>query len=373
MFESVLVIYNCFQGDVERTHFWQESEESILDEVNAVTASLGKLGIAFRQEPVRNLEHLGIILQRSRQRLVFNLVEEFPNCIHDACLVPAICRANGRAFTGSDTPALLLAQNKWQTKAVLKAANIPCPDGVLIPVAKSIPAPQLTAGKYIVKPLFSDASEGIDTESIIEIPGRSFRKRVERIHSQLGQPALVEQFIPDRELNVSVLQYKDKMQVIAIAEIDFSKFDAGQPRIVDYSAKWLPDTFAYNNTPRILPAKISAETARLVEKYSLDACRLIDCRGYIRVDFRLDEKENPYILEINPNPDISPDAGFAAALNYRGISYEKFVEFMLENAILNKTKPHSQVVKRVNRTSSESVKAAAEDRPTEGENIAYQL
>jgi len=353
MLESVLVIYNAVDTNTKDAAAWHESNAGVLDQVNAVTASLERLGIDYRRQPVENLEHLNHILQQSRQRIIFNLVEEFSDNIFSACFVPAVCRANGRAFTGNDTPALLLSQNKWQAKAVLKAASLPCPNGVLIPITKQIFVPALSSGKYIVKPLYSDASEGIDSSSIVEIPpppllrfakqnggGGAFQKAVERVHRQFGQPALVEQYIPDRELNVSVLQREGRLQVIAIAEIDFSKFDDDQPRIVDYSAKWQPESFAYNNTPRIIPAQISAQTAEIVEKSSLQACRLTGCSGYIRVDFRMDKDEQPYILEINPNPDISPDAGFAAALAFRGIKYEKFVEILLESAI-NKEKAYS--------------------------------
>jgi D-alanine-D-alanine ligase len=341
MLESVLVIYNAVDTNAKDAAAWHESNAGVLDEVNAVTAALERLGIDYRRQPVENLEHLNHILQQSRQRIIFNLVEEFSDNIFSACFVPAVCRANGRAFTGNDTPALLLSQNKWQAKAVLKAASLPCPNGVLIPITKQIFVPALSSGKYIVKPLYSDASEGIDSSSIVEIPGSALRKAVERVHRQFGQPALVEQYIPGRELNVSVLQREGRLEVIAIAEIDFSKFDDDQPRIVDYSAKWQPESFAYNNTPRIIPAQISAQTAEIVEKSSLQACSLTGCSGYIRVDFRMDKDEQPYILEINPNPDISPDAGFAAALAFRGIKYEKFVEILLESAI-NKEKAYSR-------------------------------
>jgi D-alanine-D-alanine ligase len=154
---------------------------------------------------------------------------------------------------------------------------------------------------------------------------------IEKIHKQFRQPAIVEQFIPNRELNVSVLQLGKRIEVMPIAEIDFGAFKKGKPRIVDYAAKWHADSFEYNNTPRILPTKLPAKTAALVRQYAIGAFTALGCKDYVRVDFRLDEKNNPFVIEVNPNPDISPDAGFAAAIKVGGVNYTKFVETLLRN------------------------------------------
>ena len=114
-------------------------------------------------------------------------------------------------------------------------------------------------------------------------------------------------------------------RVLPLAEIDFSAFSDKQLKLVDYEAKWVKESFGYNNTPRIIPAPLAEPVAEKVRHLALQAWDALGCRGYARVDFRLDEKDNPYVLEVNPNPDISPDAGFAAALEAAKIPYEQFV------------------------------------------------
>jgi D-alanine-D-alanine ligase len=328
--EDVLIIH---QATADKKFACQESNAGVIEEVNAVAIALEKSGIKYQIESIAKIEQLPKILSRCKQKIIFNLVEELPGRIVDACYVPAICHSFGRVCTGSDTSCLILAQNKWRTKTILEAAKLPCPKGTVAAVGQKICLEDLTAGKYIVKPVFSDASEGIGTSSVVDLPGAALEKAIKKIHKQFGQPAIVEQFIPDRELNVSVLEQNGKADVLAIAEIDFSAFDKNSLRIVDYSAKWQPDSFAYNNTPRILPAKLSDKQARLVRQYSLAAWEVLGCQDYARVDFRMDKNGQPFILEINPNPDISPDAGFAAAVTAAGLTYEKFVRILLDNAL----------------------------------------
>ena len=330
--EAVLVVHNAIDIASKKGSAWVESNAGVIDEVNAVTSSLKKLKIDYRVESIDSIEHLACVLKKREQKIVFNLIEELPANIVDACYVPAICRAHGKACTGSDTPALILAQNKWHAKAVLKAAGLPVPAGAIIAPGRRLQAEQLPAGKYIVKPAFSDASEGIDYSSIVDIPGKTFNKIIERVHKQFGQPALVEQFISNREFNVAVLQRGAEVKVLPIAEIDFSAFDKNTPRIVDYSAKWVMDSFAFNNTPRVIPADLPKDTAETIRRYAADAWHAAGCRDYIRVDFRMDENEQPFIIEINPNPDITPRDGFDSALTAAGIPYEKFIEIILRNA-----------------------------------------
>jgi len=335
MIDDVLVIHNFVEKEIPSNKtVWHESNAGVLDEVNAVTGALEKLGIDYKVESISEISQLPDVLRLNNQKIVFNLIEELPHCIREACYVPAICCAYGRSSTGNDTTALLLAQNKWQAKAILNARGVPCPQGTVVPIGKKICFGDLKPGKYVVKPVFSDASEGIDAGSIVELPSEKLSRAVVRIHEIFKQPAIVEQFIPQRELNVSVLQINDQVKILPIAEIDFSAFDMNIPRIVDYSAKWQVDSFAYNNTPRIIPAPLSERTADQVRQYAFAAWNALGCQDYARVDFRMDENEQAFALEVNPNPDISPEAGFAAALAAGGIKYEQFVKIIINNASL---------------------------------------
>lgn len=337
---EILVLHNAVDkiaaADDRGLAVFEESNASLMGQVAAVTDALETLGISYQVKSIETLGQLPDLLQHHHQKIIFNLVEELPGDMLQACYVPALCRTFGRVCTGSDTPALLLAQNKWHTKAILKAANIPIPQGTIVPPGQPMDVRDLPHGKYFVKPVFSDASEGIDEQSVVDVPGPVLEKAVRRIHQRQQQPALVEQFIPNRELNVSVLQQKDGVQVLPLAEIVFGDFYRDKPRIVDYAAKWHPDSPAYRQTNRIIPAPLSQPAVDRVHQVALAAWEALGCRDYVRVDFRLDEQERPFVLEVNTNPDISPDAGFPAALAAAGITYTSFIETIINNASLRK-------------------------------------
>ena len=323
---NILILHNDYTSQS-----FAESAAGLKEEIDAVCKTLKELKVKYTVKSIKTIQQLSNILITNKQEIIFNLVEELPADITHACLVPAICRSFGRKFTGSDTPALLIAQNKGQTKAILKAAGVPTPDGATIEVGQKISIKNLAPGKYIVKPAFSDASEGITADSIVSLGSKKMSAAIEKIHSHFHQPAIVEQFIAGRELNVSVLQQGGKIKVMPIAEIDFSTYKKGMPRIVDYAAKWHADSFEYNNTPRILPTKLPAKTAALVWQYAIGAFKALGCKDYVRVDLRLNEKNQPFVIEVNPNPDITPEAGFASAIEAGGINYNKFIKILLRN------------------------------------------
>lgn len=183
----------------------------------------------------------------------------------------------------------------------------------------------------MVKPLRADASEGIDARSVV-LDATGAREVVRRVQDALHQPALVEHFVAGREINVSLFETERGVRVLPLAEIDFSAFPPGKPRIVDYAAKWVAGSFEFRNTPRRIPATLADSIAEEIRRLALAAWGAVGCRDYARVDFRLDESGCPFVLEVNANPDISPDAGFAAALAADGVRYAEFVRTVIENA-----------------------------------------
>lgn len=330
---SVLVLYNL-PRESARPGVSAESEAGVIVEMQAVSAALASLGVPHRAAGIATLSELPTALAGGDEAVVFNLVEGLHDRPEEANLIPAVCAAYSKACTGGDTPALTLSLDKWRTKAVLSAAGLPTPAAAVVAVGQKVasggngwPMP------CIVKPAASDASEGIHAaSSIFAKAGPRFARAVRDIHERFGQPALVEEFFGTRELNVSVIQRDGRLEVLPLAEIDFSAFAPGKPRIVDYAAKWLAESFEYHNTPRVIPAPLPGRTAKRVRELALAAWRALDCRDYARVDFRLDEDGNASILEVNVNPDISPDAGFAAALAAAEIPYEQFVAAVVRNA-----------------------------------------
>ncbi|MCE5258251.1 MAG: GNAT family N-acetyltransferase [Chloroflexi bacterium] len=326
---SVLVVYN--KPLESPTVGIRESDAGILDEVEAVQQSLERLGYQHRQIGINSLRELAAYLVQATEAVVINLVEYLPADKQDASLVPTVCRAFGKTCTGNDSLALMLGLDKWRTKALLEHAGLSVPRGVLIPEDQKIQIECLPQGPYIVKPVAADASEGIDDRSIVQQADAVLEVAVQRIHMQFKQAALIEQYVGERELNISLLQIHNRVIVLPLAEIDFSAM-GGRPHIVGYAAKWQADSFEYQHMPRLLPAPLSEEIAVCVRQAALMAWQAVGCQDYARVDMRLDKMGKPVIIEVNPNPDISPDAGFTAALLYSGTSYDRFIEILVENA-----------------------------------------
>ncbi len=328
---SVLILYNSPHSSGRQA--FVESEAGVLGEVEAVRQALEELRIPHRVVGIREFEELPGVLSASDEPVVFNLVEGFWTDPNRATLVPAVIRSFGKACTGNDTPGLLLSLDKWQSKTLLTAAGIPTPKGLIVPPGESIPTRDLFEGPYIVKPVQTDGSEGIDNTNLVPGRGTGLRRIVRRIHDQLGQSALIEPYIEGRELNVSVISRKGELEALPPAEIDFSAFEAGRPRIVGYEAKWLEDSFEYNHTPRLLPAPVPKRLTERLRSLAAASCRALSCWEYCRVDFRLDKANQPYVLEVNANPDISFDGGFASAIEAAGLSYPAFVKLEIDNAV----------------------------------------
>ncbi|MBN1557429.1 MAG: GNAT family N-acetyltransferase [Lentisphaerae bacterium] len=327
---AVLILYN---EPVHAAAEHAESDAGVWHEVAHVAAALEALSVPCRAVSVRTLADVGQVLGAAAEPYVFNLVERLDGPPSEACLVPAVCAAFGKAYTGSGAPCQLLALDKWQTHCALSAAGVFVPRAAVIPPGPFDPGSLTLPPPRIVKPLCADASEGIDAESVLMTPDpAALRRRVRYIHAHFGQAALVEQYIEGRELNVALLERNGVLSVLPPAEIDFSAFPPGKPRIVGYRAKWIEHSFEYRNTPRRIPAPLDPATARRLRAAARAAWQHLGCRDYARVDLRLPPRGEPFVMDVNPNPDLSPEAGFAAALAARGIGFSTFVRALLENA-----------------------------------------
>ncbi len=330
---SVIVLHHSLDvaSRPEKQKYSAESNAGVTVEVEAVTEALTRLGIPWRIKTISRLTDLRPVLEGTPEPVVFNLVEELCGHPQDASVVPAILRALGKRFTGSDTLALMLSLDKWRAKAVLRSMGLPTPPAFYVPIGGKLTA-KLPGGRYIIKPACTDASEGIDDSSVVDSGDRSVGRVIRRIHDEFQQAAIVEKFVDGRELNISVVQFDDGPRALPVAEIDFSGFKRGMPRIINYAAKWDENSFVYNHTPRIIPAKLPAKTAKEVRRLAVAAWHAIGCRSYARVDFRLDKQLRPWIIEVNANPDLSPECGLAAAIGAAGIEYEEFIGMMYKHA-----------------------------------------
>jgi len=326
--EPVLILHHAIPAPGSCPN--AESDAGVLDEVRLVATALKELGMPARIATVDSLTALPAILRAAPERIIVNLVENFQGRPADAMQVPTVCEAFGKECTGNESSHQTLALDKWRTKAVLQAAGLPVPAGVTCPVGKRATPP--FPPPWIVKPLFADASEGIHPDSVVKGRADVLNRAVARVHKDFKHPALVEQFFGTREINAALFQRGTRIVALPLSEIEFRGYGAHRPHIVDYAAKWHADSFEYKNTVRVVPAKLPDSIASRLRQAALAAWHTLGCRDYARVDFRLDDAGNFVILEINPNPDISPDSGFEAALKAAGIPYREFVKAICENA-----------------------------------------
>jgi D-alanine-D-alanine ligase len=255
--------------------------------------------------------------------VVFNLLEGLGN---RGDLEPEAAAALGKLgfrSTGNPPKAIALCLNKARTKRLLEAINIPTPLFCVADdpaVALDVPLPA------IVKPVAEDASLGID-EGAVVVSQDELSARVEYVWGTYRQPVLVEEFIVGREFNIA-LWGNGTPECLPLAEIDYCAFPDPLRRICSYAAKWQPDREEYHQTPVTCPAEVDSPLAGRIRAVAIAAYEAAGCRGYARVDMRERDGE-PYVLEINPNPDISPDAGFPRAALAAGYDYRQMVERIL--------------------------------------------
>jgi D-alanine-D-alanine ligase len=262
--------------------------------------------------------------------VVFNLVEAIGG---DAQLEPAfawLCELACLRYTGSPPRAMTLCLEKPLAQALLASRGLPVPRNTLFvrgdESASSLRFP------LIVKPAREDASHGIASESVVR-DERQLRARAKYVIEHYAQPALVEEFIDGREINVGLLETPRGLEILPLSEIDYSGFPSDMPHIVSYAGKWIETSRDWELT-KVMPARdLSREQRHRVESVARYAFETLGLRGYGRVDLRLDAKNEPFVIDVNANPDVSPDAGFALAAARASYAYADVVEWIVQSAL----------------------------------------
>ena len=271
-------------------------------------------------------------LQRFRPTALVNLCEGFRGQPAYEAQIAGLWELLGIPFTGNSARALRLCQDKFQTKLLLHAAGVNVPDGWLARGVADVPR---TAGwPLIVKPAAEDGGIGIYGHSVVGARA-ALAERIGQITRRYAQPALVEQYIDGREFNVAVIERRG-LEVLPLTEILFQDLPPNAPRLVGYQAKWRPQHEYYRKTVPQCPAKLAPRPAAELRRAALRAWSAAGLRGYARFDFRMDRRGRIYLLEINPNPDTSRDAGLARALAAAGVAYPEFWRGQLKAALPNK-------------------------------------
>jgi D-alanine-D-alanine ligase len=268
-------------------------------------------------------------LQARPTDLVLNLCESIGGDARGEMAVPCLLDLLGLPYSGSGALALGLALHKDKAKDLLVARGVPTPAfqiverlGQLEDLALSFP--------LIVKPSREDASVGVDFDSVVE-DQRGLRDAVRRVLRTFRQPALVEQFIPGREVYVSLLGNAPRT-ALPLTEIRFGSAFTGRPHIVSYRAKWEPSSPECIDSPSV-PCTLPAELEARVVGTALSAFEALGCRDYGRIDLRLSDDGQPWVIDINPNCDLHPEAGFARSAAAAGMEYSALALRLVEVAL----------------------------------------
>jgi len=264
------------------------------------------------------------------QYIIFNLGEGLAGKILEEARIAWALEIMGYTFTGNGGDAIAETTNKAYTKSLLVQADLHTPEWWVFSNAAEVEAgaKEITF-PLIVKPIAEDGSIGLNGSAVVHDLDE-LQDRVSYIVERYRQAALAERFIVGRELNVALLGNPAK--VLPIAEIDFSEFSDPYEQIVTFDAKWNEDSFEYHNTPSICPANLPPPLAETIRKMALKTWNVLGCSGYARVDMRLDESNTPYIVEVNCNPDISPNAGFHTTARAAGFTYKTMITHILNHA-----------------------------------------
>ena len=309
-------------------------ERDVLIEVEVVRSALRSLGYRTLVVPISlDLEGAARTLKAAAPPFVFNLTESIDGRGSYIHLVPTLLDALGIPYTGCSCEAILLTSHKLLGKRILAEGKIETPAWTSAASAVSsgppFPAP------WIVKSVWEHASVGLEDCSVTTTPEALADEIGRRMQRERLEHLFVEAYVEGREFNLAMLggTQDGEPQSLPPAEILFVGYPEGKPRMVGYKAKWAADSYEFDHTP---PGYDFPEADRgLVDSLismSRACWKAFDLRGYARVDFRVDAGGRPWVLEVNANPCLSPDAGFVAAAARAGISTEDIIRRIVADA-----------------------------------------
>jgi D-alanine-D-alanine ligase len=323
------------QGDFEKndlnfTPYFEVENLTPIEEFDLLTQRLCKSGFnAYSLNIKDDIEFLIADLKKNKPDVIFNFIELFKDNSRLEMNVVGLLELLGIPYTGASPLALANCQNKALTKRVLNSIRIKTPKFKFVKCLEQDYSKGLNF-PIIVKPAYEDASVGIENDSIVENQVQ-LDTRVDYVINFFLQPAIIEEFVEGRELNVAILGDKNPI-VLPISEIDFKEMPDNLYNIVSYQAKWDPQHESYHKTIPSCPAKLPKRIEKKAEEIALKAFHAMGCRDYARVDMRLDKNNDLYVLEVNPNPDLTEGAGFMRSAEAAGYTYERMLKKIINLA-----------------------------------------
>jgi D-alanine-D-alanine ligase len=269
----------------------------------------------------RNIKKAIDVIERYSPDAIINFVESVEGVASYEYCMAGVYELMGYHFTGNTPICLGNCLNKEGTKNILRSMGVNTPSSQIVRLNNKFTQKDFLLNyPVILKLLREDASIGISELSVVN-NFNSLKKQLNFLQNTYKQDVIIEEYIDGRELNVAILGDN----ILPISEIKFNGLPENLPKIVTYDGKWIEDSLYYKNTVPECPAKINKKLKKKIEDLALLAYNVMGCRDYARVDVRVSKEDIPFIIEVNPNPDISSDSGFVRAAAAAGISYTELI------------------------------------------------
>ena len=318
--KTVLILYNKI------SEVATADELDVLEQVKLVSNSLKELKYKVKTlEFDMNIEKVITNIRKNAPDIIFNLVESVYNKGEFAYLATSILNYLGIPYTGSPLIPMIHCSNKLLTKLELDRIGVLTPSYFKLDNLGKLN----TKRKYILKPVWEEGSLELDEHCIFSGSDSEYINLISKMNKDYY---FVEQFIEGRELNVSIIGTKSGPRVLPLAEMTFNYPD-DKPKIMGYKSKWVEDSFEYNNTVRTFDIPDDYRLMPEIEEICKHCWNDLGLKGYVRIDFRLDSINKPYVIDINLNPCISESGGFYAACMEDGYTFNEVIELILKEAV----------------------------------------
>jgi D-alanine-D-alanine ligase len=328
----VAVVYNAYPGGVPDSPEDRAGTSDLHSQVRNIARHLRRLGHTVTVLPLADdLFAFQRRLRRLGPDVVFNLYDDVVHGALYEMRLAALVPMMGYPMTGSPALALGLTRYKFMAAGVLAGAGVPIPPSTAI--LETVGAVDRHRWEF---PLIVQAGQehggvGLDRSSVVTSK-KALRLRVREILRTYRQPALAQHFLGGREFNVGIVG-GNRLRVLPLAEVDYSALPDDIPRILSYAAKWIETSVEYQATTVTCPAPVEPELSARIGQIALQAFRAVGGRGYGRVDMRLDEQGQPYVLEVNCNPCLDEGMGIARSAEAAGISFPSLLQLILRAAL----------------------------------------
>lgn len=327
---EVIVIHN--PTEVEGPEGLAEVE--VLETAAAVQEALASRGWSARRvELPRPFSRAAEILEGlPRGSAVFNLFEGYPDDSESEIQVGLLLKSPDLRATGCPPEAMFLGLHKVLCKDVLRASGLPTAPGRLLRNPGDAMVPLPFPYPAFLKPAVSDSSHGVGPDNVVG-DRSSLQSKTAQILARFPGGVLAEPYLPGREICCGVVEVDGVPSALPPTLVDYSALPPDYPPVLTFEAKWDTSSPLYDQTPTLCPAPAAPELIARLQGLAVDAFRALRCRGCARVDFREGREGEWFIMEVNPNPAIHPDAGMPKQARERGWDYADLVEAIARAAV----------------------------------------